>query len=765
MKNYWIKLFYLVIISVIVLFNASQIKAITSPLPTQDAQAWAGFNDCNYQYFSSGWASVNGSTAWTSPCSSSEIPGEGWIGLQLNSDKITKICYYIATESMSTGTCIEAGQSAWSSEIHGNVGGGDANYIRTGVQVFSDPTKPRLKSIGLSFNGSGQITNTTATTNNGLNWTQPINQQDRIRGFNSIKIALTSLETLPPLVTLDRITISPQNISLNPMAQQQFRATAYYTNGNNQDVTNSTTWSVNTNIGTIISSGLFTATNTSRTETGEIRASYSENGKTVSGQSSVMIVPLTILDYVTISPQNITLNPTAQQQFQAIAYYTNGNNRNITSSATWSADANVGTINSSGFFTAANTSKTEIGEARVSYSENGKTVGGQSSVTIYVFTPQPIIEFQSDKYSIDDGQTITLSWNSSYSNNCIASDGWSGQKPLNGTQIITPTSNSNYVLICSGIGGYTTKSLTVNVKKLTPVFSFTARPNVINHGQSSNLSWDAPYANSCTASGGWSDTRTIKGTETVSPSATRAYILTCTGDNGPITKSLTIAVRQPLPVVSLISSTKTISDQPIKLSWASTDASTCTASGGWSGAKTLNGSQSVNPLATTTYTLVCSGAGGRTIKSITLSLAAKKPTLDLVFTAQAETIDGQRTINLNWNSTNIDTCTASEGWMGDKPTSGSQDVSPDSRTIYTLTCSGMNNTISKSIIIDNPTFVANEKTTPYISPFASIINSLGSFFAYLFSCQGLKWILLIMFLLLITMSIALWNLSEKSKVT
>ncbi len=47
------------------------------------------------------------------------------------------------------------------------------------------------------------------------------------------------------------------------------------------------------------------------------------------------------------------------------------------------------------------------------------------------------------------------------------------------------------------------------------------------------------------------------------------------------------------------------------LSWTSTNAKTCSASGGWSGGKsTTPGSQTVSPASTTKYTLTCTGPGG-----------------------------------------------------------------------------------------------------------------------------------------------------------
>jgi hypothetical protein len=46
------------------------------------------------------------------------------------------------------------------------------------------------------------------------------------------------------------------------------------------------------------------------------------------------------------------------------------------------------------------------------------------------------------------------------------------------------------------------------------------------------------------------------------------------------------------------------------LSWTSTNATSCTASGGWSGPEPASGTTSVAPATTTSYTLTCSGSSG-----------------------------------------------------------------------------------------------------------------------------------------------------------
>jgi serine protease len=57
------------------------------------------------------------------------------------------------------------------------------------------------------------------------------------------------------------------------------------------------------------------------------------------------------------------------------------------------------------------------------------------------------------------------------------------------------------------------------------------------------------------------------------------------------------------------------------LTWSSTNADTCAASGGWSGTKFVSGSEDVGPLtATTTFTLQCNGRGGSGTGSATVTI-------------------------------------------------------------------------------------------------------------------------------------------------
>ena len=129
----------------------------------------------------------------------------------------------------------------------------------------------------------------------------------------------------------------------------------------------------------------------------------------------------------------------------------------------------------------------------------------------------------------------------------------------------------------------------------------------IQAGESSTLTWSSTNATSCTASGGWSGSKPINGSESTGPlSATATYALDCVGDGGNVSKNITVTVSAPpAPTLTLAANPLSIqAGESSTLTWSSTNATSCTASGGWSGSKPINGSESTGPLsATTSYAL------------------------------------------------------------------------------------------------------------------------------------------------------------------
>jgi hypothetical protein len=87
-------------------------------------------------------------------------------------------------------------------------------------------------------------------------------------------------------------------------------------------------------------------------------------------------------------------------------------------------------------------------------------------------------------------------------------------------------------------------------RAVTPTLyvGLSAVPTAIESGGSSTLSWDVSGATSCTATGGWSGSKaTTGGNESVSPTTTTTYALSCTGATGTDQDSVTVTVNPPSP--------------------------------------------------------------------------------------------------------------------------------------------------------------------------------------------------------------------------
>jgi hypothetical protein len=67
------------------------------------------------------------------------------------------------------------------------------------------------------------------------------------------------------------------------------------------------------------------------------------------------------------------------------------------------------------------------------------------------------------------------------------------------------------------------------------------------------------------------------------------------------------------------------SGQRVLLTWSSTGAASCLASGAWTGARALDGGETVAPAKSSTYTLACSGPGGRAEKSAFVAVTRFPP--------------------------------------------------------------------------------------------------------------------------------------------
>jgi len=101
------------------------------------------------------------------------------------------------------------------------------------------------------------------------------------------------------------------------------------------------------------------------------------------------------------------------------------------------------------------------------------------------------------------------------------------------------------------------------------------------------------------------------------------FIAQTGGADGAGTYALSVA---PGPVVNLESSTTAVdSGGTVTLNWSSENATTCTASGGWSGTQPTSGSAiSAALTSATTFTLTCTGEGVNAVKSVPVTVNPPK---------------------------------------------------------------------------------------------------------------------------------------------
>jgi len=161
-----------------------------------------------------------------------------------------------------------------------------------------------------------------------------------------------------------------------------------------------------------------------------------------------------------------------------------------------------------------------------------------------------------------------------------------------------------------------------------PTVSVSASPTRAAVDTTVTVTWSSQYAQSCTASGDWSGAKEASGTQTVtvrpggaSP-AVNTFTLSCSGRGGNASASATLEII-PLPNVSLSFPSDALPGEAVKLTWSASNATSCSASGNWSGTKATSGNE--EPLAplnstteTLTYALTCTGPGGTRTNSVSV---------------------------------------------------------------------------------------------------------------------------------------------------
>jgi hypothetical protein len=152
--------------------------------------------------------------------------------------------------------------------------------------------------------------------------------------------ASTTLTVAGP--TLLSIAITPAAISISLGYGEQFAATATYTDGSTQDITQSATWTSSVPaVAAINSTGYAISIYPGST-------TISASSASVTGSASLVVNPAVAVSLV-VTPTSSTIFVGAQQQFTATLNYSDGSSINVTGTVAWSSsNPAVATVGSGG---------------------------------------------------------------------------------------------------------------------------------------------------------------------------------------------------------------------------------------------------------------------------------------------------------------------------------------------------------------------------------------------------------------------------------
>lgn len=158
------------------------------------------------------------------------------------------------------------------------------------------------------------------------------------------------------------------------------------------------------------------------------------------------------------------------------------------------------------------------------------------------------------------------------------------------------------------------------------------------------------------------------------------------------------------PVV-VVSATPSIVDAggSSTLGWSTERASSCAASGAWSGSRATSGTANLSGLTTSdSYTLTCTGPGGSASGSATIAVRTASASRTAALSANPLHVRSGGTTALAWSSADMESCTASNttgntGWSGAKALAGNQTVTLNASTTFLLNCTGPNGNSERAV--------------------------------------------------------------------
>jgi len=328
-----------------------------------------------------------------------------------------------------------------------------------------------------------------------------------------------------------------------------------------------------------------------------------------------------------------------------------------------------------------------------------KDPGGlQSTARTTVSTARPpeiiIARFTATPDRITRGGSSLLEWNVEGATD-ISISPEIGTVQRAGSRTVSPNDTTTYTLTARATGiPDRTATVTVNVGTVVSdprIVRFEATPTNIISGESSTLSWTTEGSTRVTISGIAGDLPT-SGSRVVTPTQTTTYTITAFGADGrSVTSPIVVTVGGGVARILQFSLNPTTIDAggSAQLCWQVEGATSVTITPGI-GTVQNTACVTVNPTATTTYTLTANNAAGTASVTATAVLTVGQVRiLSFTHTPEFSKSAGDPVV-LSWTTSGATSViiTGNEFPGGTLPVNGSVTVRPNTNVDYTLTAYG-----------------------------------------------------------------------------
>lgn len=279
---------------------------------------------------------------------------------------------------------------------------------------------------------------------------------------------------------------------------------------------------------------------------------------------------------------------------------------------------------------------------------------------------------------------------------------------------------SNYIFRLSvtddkGAVGVARVQVTTTRTPQVRITRFTANPQQIKSGESSQLVWQVENADNVTIDG-IGAVNPVSGSTSVSPQQTTTYKITATNRGGSVSETVTVTVQRPdAGIIFFTASPMTIvAGQSTTLSWQTQNATTVEISG--VGAVAQSGSQIVSPKADTVYTITARNAFGQATAQVAIRVTAEPMPRIVRFSAAPIEIVAGEAASLIWQVENATDVSISS--IGEVAITGTTNVTPTVTTTYTLTAKNSSGEVSAQATVTVfpalriVSFVADPATSP-----------------------------------------------------